>query len=79
MACLALSLQPTNGPDIMLQTREWFPPSRALAALSAFRLTRLSQASHRGAVSASTQPHSSSDDLDSSLGDDPLAASSGQV
>ncbi|XP_078170873.1 muniscin carboxy-terminal mu-like domain protein [Carex rostrata] len=84
MACLALSLQPTNGPDIMLQTREWFPPSRALAALSAFRLTRLSHSSHRttaasSSASASTQPHPSSDDLDSSLGDDPLAASSGQV
>ncbi|CAN4109089.1 unnamed protein product [Withania somnifera] len=41
MSCLALSLQPTNGPDILLQTREWFPPSRALMALSAFRQTRL--------------------------------------
>ncbi|KAJ3693392.1 hypothetical protein LUZ60_008872 [Juncus effusus] len=70
MACLALSLQPTNGRDIMLQTREWFPPSRALAALSAFRQTRLAQ-SHRSS--------GASDDLDSSLGDDPLAASSGQV
>ncbi|KAL3841040.1 hypothetical protein ACJIZ3_025631 [Penstemon smallii] len=60
MSCLALSLQPTNGPDILLQTREWFPPSRALMALSSFRQTR-------------------SDPSSDSLGDDPLAASSGQL
>ncbi|RWR91400.1 hypothetical protein CKAN_02055300 [Cinnamomum micranthum f. kanehirae] len=42
MTCLALSLQPSNGPDILLQTREWFPPARALVALSSFRQTRLS-------------------------------------
>ncbi|XP_078433877.1 muniscin carboxy-terminal mu-like domain protein [Wolffia australiana] len=73
MACLALALQPSNGSDILLQTREWFPPARALAALSAFRQTRL--------AFQSGKPSSSSpaDDLDSSLGDDPLAASSGQV
>lgn len=75
MSCLALSLQPANGPDILLQTREWFPPSRALMALSAFRQTRLAFASkHRS--------NASSDDSTadpSSLGDDPLAASSGQV
>ncbi|KAG9143339.1 hypothetical protein Leryth_018614 [Lithospermum erythrorhizon] len=41
MSCLALALQPANGPDILLQSREWFPPSRALMALSAFRETRL--------------------------------------
>ncbi|KAG6414422.1 hypothetical protein SASPL_127144 [Salvia splendens] len=58
MSCLAVSLQPTNGPDVMVLTREWFPPSRALMALSSFRHTRFSA------------------DL---LGDDPLAASSGQV
>ncbi|GLT39820.1 hypothetical protein SLA2020_139890 [Shorea laevis] len=42
MSCLALSLQPVDGPDILLQTREWFPPARALIALHAFRQTRLS-------------------------------------
>nr|XP_009769674.1 PREDICTED: uncharacterized protein LOC104220494 isoform X2 [Nicotiana sylvestris] len=75
MSCLALSLQPTNGPDILLQTREWFPPSRALMALSAFRQTRL-------AFSKQAQPPTPSDtssDPSMSLGDDPLAASSGQV
>ncbi|GMH23266.1 hypothetical protein Nepgr_025109 [Nepenthes gracilis] len=72
MSCLALSLQPTNGPDILLQTREWFPPARALVALSGFRQTRLAFASGK---------HQSSDDAgDAALvGDDPLAASSGQV
>jgi hypothetical protein len=70
MSCLALSLQPTNGSDILLQTREWFPPARALVALSAFRQTRLAFASGK---------HQLSDDGDTSLGDDPLAASSGQV
>ncbi|KAL6001996.1 hypothetical protein ACLOJK_040560 [Asimina triloba] len=47
MACLALSLQPINGPDILLQTRECFPPFCALAALASFRLTCLSFSSHR--------------------------------
>ncbi|KAF6138491.1 hypothetical protein GIB67_022525 [Kingdonia uniflora] len=70
MACLALSLQPSNGSDILLQTREWFPPTRALVALSAFRQTRLAFA---------TGKHNTTEDGDSSLGDDPLAASSGQV
>ncbi|KAL5703271.1 hypothetical protein ACHQM5_028382 [Ranunculus cassubicifolius] len=70
MSCLALSLQPVNGSDILLQTREWFPPARALVALSAFRQTRLAFA---------TGKHQSAEDGDSSLGDDPLAASSGQV
>ncbi|KAK8954570.1 hypothetical protein KSP39_PZI002798 [Platanthera zijinensis] len=88
MACLALSLQPANGPDILLQTREWFPPARALAALSSFRLTRLafaaasaassSSSSQKPSVSASPIP-TLIDDLDSALGDDPLASSSGQV
>ncbi|KAK1289142.1 hypothetical protein QJS10_CPB18g00208 [Acorus calamus] len=76
MACLALSLQPTNGPDILLQTREWFPPARALVALSSFRQTRLSFSAKNAATSAAA---ASIDDADSSLGDDPLAASSGQV
>lgn len=75
MSCLALSLQPANGPDILLQTREWFPPSRALMALSAFRQTRLAFASKQR---ASANIEDSSADP-SSLGDDPLAASSGQV
>lgn len=70
MSCLALALQPANGPDILLQTREWFPPSRALVALSAFRGTRHSF--------AKSQQHSADPSADS-LGDDPLAASSGQV
>ncbi|RVW28000.1 hypothetical protein CK203_106182 [Vitis vinifera] len=70
MSCLALSLQPANGPDILLQTREWFPPARALVALSAFRQTRQAFAAGK---------HQSAEDGDSSLGDDPLAASSGQL
>lgn len=70
MSCLALSLQPTNGSDILLQTREWFPPARALVALSAFRQTRLAFA---------TGKNQNAEDGDTSLGDDPLAASSGQV
>ncbi|KAG0495219.1 hypothetical protein HPP92_006213 [Vanilla planifolia] len=86
MACLALSLQPTNGPDILLQTREWFPPTRALAALSSFRQTRLAFAQTASSSSSShktssvpTAAPTPSEDLDSALGDDPLAASSGQV
>lgn len=75
MSCLALSLQPANGPDILLQTREWFPPSRALMALSAFRQTRLAFASKQRTNTNSED--SSADPF--SLGDDPLAASSGQV
>lgn len=75
MSCLALALQPSSGPDVLLQTREWFPPARALAALTAFRHTRLAFTKHHNS--------SSSDDnvfVDPSLvGDDPLAASSGQV
>uniref|UniRef100_A0A803QA22 MHD domain-containing protein n=1 Tax=Cannabis sativa TaxID=3483 RepID=A0A803QA22_CANSA len=53
MSCLALSLQPANGSDILLQTREWFPPARAL--------------------------FTDSDPSVDSIGDDPLAASSGQL
>ncbi|TVU42131.1 hypothetical protein EJB05_08522, partial [Eragrostis curvula] len=74
MACLAISLQPVNGPDILLQTRSWFPVSRALAAVSAFRLARLHLA--RGKQSASAAAASASLDA---IGDDPLAASSGQL
>ncbi|CAM8976300.1 unnamed protein product [Rhodiola kirilowii] len=72
MSCLALSLQPVNGSDILLQTREWFPPARALVALSAFRQTRLAFAAGK---------HQPGEEMDASaaLGDDPLAASSGQV
>lgn len=70
MSCLALALQPANGHNVLLQTREWFPPARALVALSAFRETRLAFASGK---------NHSAEDGDSSLGDDPLAASSGQV
>ncbi|CAI9098510.1 OLC1v1035172C1 [Oldenlandia corymbosa var. corymbosa] len=75
MSCLAIALQPANGPDVLLQTREWFPPSRALVALSAFRQTRLAFSSKHH--SAANSDDSSADP--SSLGDDPLAASSGQV
>jgi hypothetical protein len=71
MACLAISLQPVNGPDILLQTRSWFPVSRALAAVSAFRLARLHLA--RG-----KQQSAAAASLDA-IGDDPLAASSGQL
>lgn len=89
MSCLALSLQPSNGSDILLQTREWFPPARALIATSAFRQTRLAFAATKHQPTATTNPSNlSSDDyslsaasVDSiaSLGDDPLAASSGQL
>lgn len=75
MSCLALALQPANGPDILLQTREWFPPSRALMALSSFRQTRHSFAKSHQQSASSSGPDAYSD----SLGDDPLAASSGQV
>ncbi|KAK7329794.1 hypothetical protein VNO77_23973 [Canavalia gladiata] len=72
MSCLALSLQPANGSDILLQTREWFPPSRALGALSAFRQTRRAFAANKN--SALDDAYAAE-----SIGDDPLAASSGQV
>ncbi|KAH6828607.1 muniscin carboxy-terminal mu-like domain protein [Perilla frutescens var. hirtella] len=78
MSCLALALQPANGPDILLQTREWFPPSRALVALSAFRGTRRSFAKNQQ-PSAAAGGSVASDPSADSLGDDPLAASSGQV
>lgn len=74
MSCLALSLQPANGADILLQTREWFPPARALGALSAFRQTR-----HLLASNKNSQPFSDDAYAVNSIGDDPLAASSGQV
>lgn len=72
MSCLALSLQPSNGSDILLQTREWFPPSRALGALSAFRHTRRAFAANKNNVPEDAYAAES-------IGDDPLAASSGQV
>ncbi|KAL5223204.1 hypothetical protein ABZP36_027917 [Zizania latifolia] len=74
MACLAISLQPVNGPDILLQTRSWFPLSRALAAVSAFRLARL----HLARGKQQQQQPSSAASLDA-IGDDPLAAGSGQL
>ncbi|CAI0413206.1 unnamed protein product [Linum tenue] len=87
MSCLALSLQPANGSDILIQTREWFPPARALVATSAFRQTRLAFAAtkhpaanhHNRSSSADDYASSVSSDSLSSLGDDPLAASSGQL
>ncbi|KAK7265266.1 hypothetical protein RJT34_32884 [Clitoria ternatea] len=72
MSCLALSLQPADGSDILLQTREWFPPSRALGALSAFRQTRHAFAANKNSVPEDAYAAES-------IGDDPLAASSGQV
>ncbi|KNA06283.1 hypothetical protein SOVF_182590 [Spinacia oleracea] len=81
MSCLALSLQPVNGPDILLQTREWFPPARALVAVSAFRTTRLAFSSAAAATSSLSSKHHN-DDVSGDptiVGDDPLAASSGQV
>uniref|UniRef100_A0A7N0VCS8 Uncharacterized protein n=1 Tax=Kalanchoe fedtschenkoi TaxID=63787 RepID=A0A7N0VCS8_KALFE len=58
--------------DILLQTREWFPLAWALVALSAFRETRMALAAGK---------HQSGGEMDASaaLGDDALAASSGQV
>ncbi|CAN7006102.1 unnamed protein product [Brassica rapa subsp. trilocularis] len=92
MSCLALALQPVNGSDILLQTREWFPPARALIALSYFRQTRQAFSSSKQQQPPSnrkhTQPSSSSsssaadpDDAAAAefVGDDPLAASNGQV
>lgn len=82
MSCLAIALQPANGSDILLQTREWFPPPRALVALSAFRQTRLAfAATKHQSQHASTVLGDDSSLADSiaSLGDDPLAASNGQV
>ncbi|WCJ42340.1 hypothetical protein M5689_023155 [Euphorbia peplus] len=81
MSCLALSLQPSNGSDILLQTREWFPPARALVATSAFRKTRLAFANHK--LNSHNPNHSThlyhDDSAAESIGDDPLAASSGQL
>ncbi|KAI9191706.1 hypothetical protein LWI28_012360 [Acer negundo] len=80
MSCLALSLQPVNGSDILLQTREWFPPTRALAALSAFRQTREAfAATKRQSLLKKSSDHEATADSIASLGDDPLAASSGQL
>lgn len=70
MACLALSLQPVNGADVLLQTREWFPPARAALATYSFRVTRLAYANNK---------HDPLDGLGPGLGDEALAASSGQV
>ncbi|KAL4302864.1 hypothetical protein GQ457_10G006240 [Hibiscus cannabinus] len=71
MSCLALSLQPANGSDILLQTREWFPPARALIALHAFHQIRF-------AFSNKSSPFEPSAATES-IGDDPLSASSGQL
>ncbi|KAJ8767476.1 hypothetical protein K2173_017520 [Erythroxylum novogranatense] len=84
MSCLALALQPANGSDILLQTREWFPPASALIATSAFRHTRLTFATakhHQANNTGDDSLLSSAATADSiaSLGDDPLAASSGQL
>ena len=94
MSCLALALQPVNGSDILLQTREWFPPARALIALSYFRQTRQAFSSskqqqpppnrkHTQTSSSSSSSSSAADPDDAAaaefVGDDPLAASNGQV
>ncbi|GAA0165671.1 hypothetical protein LIER_21008 [Lithospermum erythrorhizon] len=79
MSCLALALQPANGPDILLQSREWFPPSRALMALSAFRETRLAFSALKVQERNPNNQESPFSDPSLSIGDDPLAASSGQV
>ncbi|KAJ0030750.1 hypothetical protein Pint_14130 [Pistacia integerrima] len=79
MSCLALSLQPVNGSDILLQTREWFPPTRALAALSAFRQTREIFAATKRPHTHQAHQSQPSVSPSASLGDDPLAASSGQL
>ncbi|XP_006659241.1 uncharacterized protein LOC102703601 [Oryza brachyantha] len=78
MACLAISLQPVNGPDILLQTRSWFPVSRALAAVSAFRLARLHLARGKQQLQQSASSAAAAASLDA-IGDDPLAAGSGQL
>ncbi|XP_024520079.1 uncharacterized protein LOC112342462 isoform X1 [Selaginella moellendorffii] len=70
MACLALALQPVKGPDVLLQTREWFPPARAADVSSSFRSTRIAFAAGK---------QISVDVVGTGLGDDALAAASGQV
>ncbi|KAE8691001.1 hypothetical protein F3Y22_tig00110893pilonHSYRG00898 [Hibiscus syriacus] len=78
MSCLALSLQPANGSDILLQAREWFPPARALIALHAFRQTRFAfsnKSPSSAAATSSSYPSAATE----SIGDDPLSASSGQL
>ncbi|KAL3698930.1 hypothetical protein R1sor_016952 [Riccia sorocarpa] len=70
MACLALSLQPKNGPDVLLQTREWFPPARAALASNSFRVTRENPAAAKTDV-VDHQP--------AGLGNDWLSTASGQV
>ncbi|CAE6245546.1 unnamed protein product [Arabidopsis arenosa] len=92
MSCLALALQPANGSDILLQTREWFPPARALIALSYFRQMRQALASSKqqhqqqtnqkqNQASSSSSSVADPDDATAAefVGDDPLAASNGQV
>ncbi|CAL9243963.1 unnamed protein product [Arabidopsis halleri] len=92
MSCLALALQPANGSDILLQTREWFPPARALIALSYFRQMRQALASSKqqhqqqtnqkqNQASSSSTSVADPDDATAAefVGDDPLAASNGQV
>ncbi|CAI7792012.1 unnamed protein product [Closterium sp. NIES-53] len=66
--------QPAQGPDLLLQTKVWFPPKRALAACQSFRTTRHADSS----VRHHEQPANQALMLDR-LGDDPLAAASGQV
>ncbi|MCO5578924.1 hypothetical protein L7F22_032774 [Adiantum nelumboides] len=83
MACLALSLQPVNGPDLLLQTREWFPPARGLLASSKFRETRESYAAGKRAGTSSSLSATSAAAENSAmvegLGDEALAASGGHV
>lgn len=72
MSCLALALQPANGKDILLQSRPWFPTARAAKASLTFRLAR-------AVYSGRTPTNESLDTYGVGIGDDALAASSGQV
>lgn len=79
MACLALSLQPVNGPDLLLQTREWFPPARGLLASAKFRETREVHAAGKRIGSSSSATAAESLSMVEGLGDEALAASGGHV
>ncbi|KAI5062704.1 hypothetical protein GOP47_0023243 [Adiantum capillus-veneris] len=81
MACLAVSLQPVNGPDLLLQTREWFPPARGLLASSKFRETRETYAAGKraGTSPSATTATAENSAMVEGLGDEALAASGGHV
>lgn len=79
MACLALSLQPVNGPDLLLQTREWFPPARGILASAKFRETREAHASGTRIGASASSSSGESLAMAEGLGDEALAASGGHV